>query len=202
MNTAPNPPITPGAESGRIREDRIRAIAAKIADDAQIPGISIAVADPTGVRYAGAVGYADLASRRAATPEDQYLWFSMTKIATATTAMRLHAERVPRPRRPDRHLPARLPTAPQARAPHHPAAAHPHRGTPQPDAGAVGPPREPASRPGPAGAPGRQARHPAQASRWPGLVLQHRLPPGGRGHRGRHRAPDRGMCHVTWCSLR
>ena len=56
--------------------------------------MSVAVASPEGLLYAGAVGYADLAERRASTVDDQYLWFSMTKIATATTAMRLHAEGV------------------------------------------------------------------------------------------------------------
>jgi CubicO group peptidase (beta-lactamase class C family) len=94
MNAAANPPPAAGAHFGRVRDDRVRAIAQQIAADAGIPGFSIAVADPTGVLYAGAVGYADLASHREATPEDQYLWFSMTKIATATTAMRLHADGV------------------------------------------------------------------------------------------------------------
>lgn len=74
--------------------DRIEAIAEEIASAAHIPGISIAVAAPDKVLYAGAVGYADLARRRRARPEDQYLWFSMTKIATATAAMRLHADGV------------------------------------------------------------------------------------------------------------
>ena len=60
----------------------------------KIPGMSVAVASPDRLLYAGAVGYADLADRRAATVDDQYPWFSMTKIATATTAMRLHAEGV------------------------------------------------------------------------------------------------------------
>ena len=64
MNTAPNPPPTPGAHPGRVHDDRIRAIAQQIAADAHIPGISIAVADPNGVLYAGAIGYADLATRR------------------------------------------------------------------------------------------------------------------------------------------
>jgi CubicO group peptidase (beta-lactamase class C family) len=72
--------------------DHIRSLAAEIATSAGIPAISLAVADPTGVLFEGAVGYADLAQRRHATPGDQYLWFSMTKIATATAAMRLHAD--------------------------------------------------------------------------------------------------------------
>ena len=47
---------------------------------------------PVAVRRRGRLrGPAD---RRAATVDDQYPWFSMTKIATATAAMRLHAEGV------------------------------------------------------------------------------------------------------------
>jgi CubicO group peptidase (beta-lactamase class C family) len=44
------------------------------------------------ILYSGAVRCADIAQRRDATPDDQYLWFSMTKIATATAAMRLHRD--------------------------------------------------------------------------------------------------------------
>ena len=94
MNTVLNPPPSPGVHPRGVHDDRVRAIAQRIAAEAHIPGISIAVADPRGVLYTGATGYADLTSGREATPEDQYLWFSMTKIATATTAMRLHADGV------------------------------------------------------------------------------------------------------------
>jgi CubicO group peptidase (beta-lactamase class C family) len=92
MSAAHNPSPEAGAQPGRASADRIGAIAREIASAAHIPGISIAVATPDKVLYAGAVGYADLARRRRAQPEDQYLWFSMTKIATATAAMRLHAD--------------------------------------------------------------------------------------------------------------
>jgi CubicO group peptidase (beta-lactamase class C family) len=92
MSAAHNPSPEAGAQPGRASADRIGAIAGEIASAAHIPGISIAVATPDKVLYAGAVGYADLARRRRAQPEDQYLWFSMTKIATATAAMRLHAD--------------------------------------------------------------------------------------------------------------
>ena len=92
MNTAHNPSSEAGAQPGRLPADRIQAITQEIASAAHIPRISIAVATPDKVLYAGAVGYSDLARRRLAQPEDQYLWFSMTKIATATAAMRLHAD--------------------------------------------------------------------------------------------------------------
>src|SRR4029079_10979795 len=94
MNAVPGPPPSFGGHPGGVHDDRVRAIAQRIAAEAQIPGISIAVADPQGVLYTGATGYADLTSGREATPADQYLWFSMSKIATATTAMRLHADGV------------------------------------------------------------------------------------------------------------
>lgn len=68
------------------------AIAEEVAKRCRVPGISFAVAGSTGIHHVGAVGHADLAERRPASPEDQYPWFSMTKIATATTAMRLHAD--------------------------------------------------------------------------------------------------------------
>ena len=57
-----------------------------------LPGLAVVVVDPEGVRDAGAVGFADLSARTEATPQMVCPWFSMTKIVTATTAMRL-AER-------------------------------------------------------------------------------------------------------------
>lgn len=77
-----------------VHADRVQAIAQDIASASHIPGLSIAVATPDRVAYAGAIGHADLAEHRGARPEDQYLWFSMTKIATATAAVRLHADDV------------------------------------------------------------------------------------------------------------
>jgi CubicO group peptidase (beta-lactamase class C family) len=90
MNTFRNPPGEADAEFGPLPADRVQAIAQDMASAARLPGLSIAVATPDKVLYAGAVGYADLAERRRAQPEDQFLWFSMTKIATATAAMTLH----------------------------------------------------------------------------------------------------------------
>ena len=71
-----------------------REIMEAVAADCKIPGMSVAIATPSRLVYAGAVGYADLATRRPASIQDQYPWFSMTKIATATTVMRLSAEGV------------------------------------------------------------------------------------------------------------
>src|SRR5690349_7470506 len=54
-----------------------------------VPGLSVAVTDGERLLYAEGFGYADLAARRRATANTRYLWFSMSKIATATVAMRL-----------------------------------------------------------------------------------------------------------------
>jgi CubicO group peptidase (beta-lactamase class C family) len=93
MSTS-NQPAPLGANSPRSNADRVQRIASEIACAAKVPGMSIAVAGPEGLLCAGAVGYADLAERREATVDDQYLWFSMTKIATATAAVRLSADGV------------------------------------------------------------------------------------------------------------
>ena len=53
------------------------------------PGISAAVVGPGGVEEVASAGLADLAGDRPATPDTVYLWFSMTKIVTATAAMQL-----------------------------------------------------------------------------------------------------------------
>lgn len=54
-----------------------------------VPAISLAVVGPEGVRLAAGFGTADLHSGAAATPATQFLWFSMSKIVTATAAMTL-----------------------------------------------------------------------------------------------------------------
>jgi CubicO group peptidase (beta-lactamase class C family) len=57
--------------------------------DARVPGLSIAVVRSDRVLLTGAYGWADLARQVPAEVTTSYLWFSMTKIATATAAMRL-----------------------------------------------------------------------------------------------------------------
>jgi CubicO group peptidase (beta-lactamase class C family) len=53
-----------------------------------VPGVAVAVVGPDGVRDTASAGSADLASGRPASPEMVCPWFSMTKIVTATVAMR------------------------------------------------------------------------------------------------------------------
>ncbi|KUM33883.1 serine hydrolase [Arthrobacter sp. EPSL27] len=54
-----------------------------------IPGLSLAVADRDRVLFAAGYGLADRATHTAATASTSYLWFSMSKIVTATAALRL-----------------------------------------------------------------------------------------------------------------
>ena len=51
--------------------------------------MSLAITGPNGVLFASGFGHADLATGAPATESTQYLWFSLTKIATATAAMHL-----------------------------------------------------------------------------------------------------------------
>ena len=55
----------------------------------EVPGVSVAVATRAGVQWSTGVGVADLSSRAPATTATIYLWFSMTKIVTATAVMQL-----------------------------------------------------------------------------------------------------------------
>ncbi len=55
----------------------------------KVPGISVAIVDADGAITTTAAGSADLALGKAAGPETAYLWFSMTKIVTATAVMQL-----------------------------------------------------------------------------------------------------------------
>ena len=152
----------PGAGSSHDPARQIMEAAA-VAD--KIPGMSVAIASPDRLLYAGAVGYADLEDRRASTVDDQYPWFSMTKIATATTAIRLHAEGV-------LDIDAPIGTyLPQYRA--HATHGHPTTrellshtaglGNPLPVR--WGPTRRPAARPGSPRRDHHQARHPQACRR-------------------------------------
>lgn len=55
----------------------------------QVPGLSVAIVDADGAITTTAAGESDLSSGARATPQTAYLWFSMTKIVTATAVMQL-----------------------------------------------------------------------------------------------------------------
>ena len=69
-----------------------RSLQALVPD--RVPGLAVAVVGPEGVLDAAAMGFADIAARTEATPQMVCPWFSMTKIVTATTAMRLAEKKV------------------------------------------------------------------------------------------------------------
>jgi len=57
--------------------------------ESAVPGLSVAVVKRDRLVWARGFGFANLATSAPATPETIYLWFSMTKIVTATAALRL-----------------------------------------------------------------------------------------------------------------
>ena len=67
-----------------IAGDRIRALAGE-----DVPGVAVLVVGPEGMRAGGATGLADIAAHVPASAGMVCPWFSMTKIVTATAAMRL-----------------------------------------------------------------------------------------------------------------
>ena len=54
-----------------------------------VPGLSVSVVKGDRVVWERGFGFADLATSTPATPSTSYLWFSMTKIVTATAVLRL-----------------------------------------------------------------------------------------------------------------
>ena len=60
--------------------------------DAAVPGLSVAVVSRDRVLFAGGYGLADRGSNRRADAATAYLWFSMSKLVTATAALRLADE--------------------------------------------------------------------------------------------------------------
>lgn len=63
--------------------ERVRAVAGTV------PGVSLVVVGPEGIREEASIGYADLSSGTSMSADLAAPWFSMTKIATATVALRL-----------------------------------------------------------------------------------------------------------------
>jgi CubicO group peptidase (beta-lactamase class C family) len=81
--------------SSRLHEDPapvpadVRAGIRQMMQAARIPGLSIAVVDREGLLAAEGFGHARLDGAVPATPQTSYLWFSMSKIVTASATMRL-----------------------------------------------------------------------------------------------------------------
>ena len=72
MNTDNVRPAPRQADGPQLNAERAGRIAQEVTSTAKVPGMSVAVASPEGILYAGAVGYADLAARRKSTVVEQY----------------------------------------------------------------------------------------------------------------------------------
>jgi CubicO group peptidase (beta-lactamase class C family) len=77
---------------GRLDSERLRPLVEQMAAKARVPGLSIVVTRGGGPMYVDAVGHADIGAPVAAAPTTRYLWFSMTKVVTATAVLRLADE--------------------------------------------------------------------------------------------------------------
>jgi CubicO group peptidase (beta-lactamase class C family) len=69
--------------------ESLEAFIQEKAETNNVPGLSVAVAKENRVVWERGFGFADLAASTPATPSTSYLWFSMTKIVTATAVMQL-----------------------------------------------------------------------------------------------------------------
>jgi len=58
-----------------------------------VPGFSVAVVKEDQTRWMKGFGLADIVQETPATPETVYMWFSLTKIVTATAIMQLVDQR-------------------------------------------------------------------------------------------------------------
>ena len=91
---------TTGADAGGIGEriaagtppSGVGAAVMTMMRKGAVPGLSLAVVSRDSVLLAGGWGLADRSANRSASASTAYLWFSMTKIVTATAALRLADE--------------------------------------------------------------------------------------------------------------
>ena len=73
-------------------KEAVEALLASRTATGVVPGLSAAVVEGDRLVWAKGFGVADLASASLATPRTSYLWFSMTKIVTATATVKLAEE--------------------------------------------------------------------------------------------------------------
>ena len=93
METEGTTPGTPGENIAAGRPPRgVRAAVATMMRRGGVPGLSLAVVNRDRVLLAAGYGLADRAANTPATASTSYLWFSMSKIVTATAALRLFDE--------------------------------------------------------------------------------------------------------------
>jgi CubicO group peptidase (beta-lactamase class C family) len=83
----PNKPGEHGDIASAIRG--CREIAAELCDQQRPPGLSVAVVKPAGRSWSGGFGLADIEIPSPADADTVNLWFSMTKLVTATAVLQL-----------------------------------------------------------------------------------------------------------------
>ncbi len=88
MTTDPHPDQQVASEQLTTARATIAGLMARH----HVPGLSVAVTDSAGLLHAEGFGSSDLSTGRPATAGTRYPWFSMSKIATATVALRLADE--------------------------------------------------------------------------------------------------------------
>jgi len=70
-------------------EEELEVFLGEVIRKNKVPGLSVAVVKDGRITWERGFGSADLATSTPATPSTIYLWFSMTKIVTATAILRL-----------------------------------------------------------------------------------------------------------------
>src|SRR5215213_3423533 len=69
--------------------EALESFIAGLTERGAVPALSVSVVKGDRLVWSKGFGVADLASGSPATPQTSYLWFSMTKIVTATVVVRL-----------------------------------------------------------------------------------------------------------------
>jgi CubicO group peptidase (beta-lactamase class C family) len=89
QTTAEPTTSTPSMTTMGTTPDGVLAAVTTLMTSGHVPGLSLAVVDRDRLLLSAGFGAADLASTTPATPSTAYLWFSMSKLVTATAALRL-----------------------------------------------------------------------------------------------------------------
>jgi CubicO group peptidase (beta-lactamase class C family) len=78
------------AQAGSSRDiEALESFLGGMTETGAVPGLSVSVVKGDRLVWTKGFGFADLATAIPATPRTSYLWFSMTKMVTATAVMRL-----------------------------------------------------------------------------------------------------------------
>ncbi|HEX5017819.1 MAG TPA: serine hydrolase domain-containing protein [Actinomycetes bacterium] len=95
MRTIPTTTTSPQVASAATTDAPSAQLASEVTAmmrKGHVPGLSLAIVNREGLRLAAGFGSANLQQRTPPTSTTEYLWFSMSKIVTATAAMRLADE--------------------------------------------------------------------------------------------------------------